>query len=733
MKQPVVLKVYRGEKLESVRQFEDKQIVIGREGEVQLQLTGDDISPIHAMIEDRDGNYFLNDLGSKTGTRLNGEMALEDQIHSGDEIFIGPYRLQFHVGVPKTATPPPARTETFAGTVSRDVSHFDDDEETTETDFDFSLEPVAPILTSPSKSTQSVPPPQKPVSRVATPIMPTPQTPSRQPGMMPQTLPAAPRVAPGAPPPIPQAKKDEDKKRSPFVMPTSKKGKTFAPPSKFKEAKEFVKPGKGTAVEVLVLWHERVLSTYHFFEKKPVFIGGGQDADVVVPILSSGSKYQLLKLGTGITVCLSPEMTGELVRENNESYSISELGRQNKIRNVGGGYEVDLRQGEMLRIDLQNGMISLMIRYKNDTPKPAMAPLLDLTASEVTGVILAGVISAIFFLYMSLYAPANLMDDEARIEEPIRKAVVTFNHFEKMPEPEKPPEPPKEEKKKVVEVTEKKASVQAEKKSESLKPQKADMPKAINKPDPGKAAEVAPKDTKDKTKKLTSAIKQGAAIKTAPKEGAQMKSDKPDPTKMGLLSTFGKGGAKASLDKAVNGAGELAGLAQTSNGMAGSDENRAGDTLGGKLKDTGAGGKGTATYGIAGVGTNGRGTGNTGYGTGGLGGKGSTKVDVGGQDASFTGSIDKEAIRRVILAHKAEIRFCYDKELQKNPGLAGKISIGWNITESGSVQSASVENNEMGNATVANCIVSKLKTWGFPQAPPDVLAHVTYPFVFASN
>jgi len=729
LKQPVVLKVYRGEKLEAVRQFEDKQIVIGREGEVQLQLAGDDISPIHAMIEDREGSYFLNDLGSKTGTRLNGEMALEEQIHSGDEIVIGPFRLQFFIGVPKAAAPPQARTETFAGTVSRDISHFDDEEDeitSTDTEFDFDLEPVAPILTTPPK-------PAAP--RSAAPSTPPP-TPSRQPGMVSQTPPSAPRSTgmTGAPPPIPQAKRDEEKRRTPFVMPMSaKKGKTFAPPSKFKDAKEFVKPGKGTAVEVLVVWKDRVLSTYHFFDKKPVFIGGGKDADVVVPILSSGSKYQLLKLGTGITVCLSPEMTGELVRENNESFSISELGRQNKIRNVGGGYEVDLRQGEMLRLGLQNDMISLMIRYKNDTPKPAMAPLLDLTASEVTGVILAGVISAIFFLYMSLYAPANLMDDENRIEEPIRKAVVTFNHVEKMPEEEKPPEPPKEEKKKVVEVTEKKASVQAEKKSESLKPQKADMPKAINKPDPGKAAEVAPKDTKDKQKKLTSAIKQGAAIKTAPKEGAQMKSDKPDPSKMGLLSTFGKGGAKASLDKAVNGGGELAGLAQNANGLAGSDENRAGDTLGGKLKDTGAGGKGTATYGIAGVGTNGRGTGNTGYGTGGLGGKGSTKVDVGGQDASFTGSIDKEAIRRVILAHKAEIRFCYDKELQKNPGLAGKISIGWNITESGSVQSASVENNEMGNATVANCIVSKLKTWGFPQAPPDVLAHVTYPFVFASN
>jgi hypothetical protein len=345
------------------------------------------------------------------------------------------------------------------------------------------------------------------------------------------------------------------------------------------------------------------------------------------------------------------------------------------------------------------------------------------------------VISAIFFLYMSLYAPANLLEDEAMKEEPIRKAVVTFNPPKIVEEVKEEPKPEPPKPKKVVEVTEKKESVKAEVKNEKHNPQKPSQASNASdkKPDPGKAAEVAPKDTKDKVKKLTSAIKQGAAIKTAPKEGANMKSDKPDPSKVGLLSAFAKGGAKSSLDKAYSGSGELAGMANQANGMAGSDENRAGDTLGGKLKDTGAGGKGTATIGIAGVGTNGRGTGTTGYGTGGLGSKGSVKVDVGGQEATFTGSIDKEAIRRVIQQHKAEIRFCYDRELQKNPGLAGKVSIGWNITEQGTVKAAAIDNNDLGSAAVGNCIVNKLKTWGFPPAPPDVEAHVIYPFVFSSN
>ena len=73
------------------------------------------------------------------------------------------------------------------------------------------------------------------------------------------------------------------------------------------------------------------------------------------------------------------------------------------------------------------------------------------------------------------------------------------------------------------------------------------------------------------------------------------------------------------------------------------------------------GGKGTATYGIAGVGTQGRGTGTTGYGTGGLGQKGSVQINVTGQEGEFGGGMDKEAIRRVIREHLREIREWLDK------------------------------------------------------------------------
>lgn len=673
MKQPVVLRIYKGDKLETVRQFESSQIVIGRGGDVQLELQDEGVALLHAMVEDRGGDYYISDLGSQSGTFKGGNRILEDKLSSGDEVTLGPYRIQFFIGVPKPATPPkPTVSET----------------------------PATPTVTS-VNFVMPEPPPidvQDVAPKKGAPIAPP---------------------KPTAPPNIPQAKKVGAAK-----VHTKKEHKTFAPASPYKDLKEIIKPSKGSVVEVLVAWKDRVISTNHFNRKGSVFISSAEDADVVIPIISSKSKYELLKLGTQCTVCLTPEMTGEVVREG-ETLTFADLARQNKMRNVGSHYEMDLRQGEMVRVGLQGDLISVYIRYVAETPKPLVAPLLDMSSSEVTGVILALAVSAILGLYMNIYTPSPLLEDEAKIEEPIRKAIIRFS-----PPPPKEDTPPKveevKEEKKVVQVKDNTPKNQAK-----ATPQQS---KAFEqKPDPGKAAEVKPKVTKDKQVKPTSAVPQGAAVKTGNKEGANMKSEKPDPKSMGLLATFGKGGVQKDLSKAYSGSGELAGMADAATGAAGSAENRAGDNLGGKLKDTGKGGAGTATYGIAGVGTQGRGTGTTGYGTGGLGQKGSVQINVGGQDADFAGGMDKEAIRRVIREHIREIRNCYEKELQRSPDLYGKIVLEWDIEEEGRVSRCVVKSNALGNDSVANCIVNRLKTWKFPDPPKDQIGRVIFPFVFSSQ
>lgn len=696
LKQPIVLRIYKDARLEAVRQFEHSQIVIGRTSDVQLELQDEGVGLLHAMIEDRGGEYYISDLGSPGGTFKNGNRILEDKLASGDEVRIGPFRIQFFVGIPKPAAPPKAvatpvtpMAPPASVTFSAGAAEIGQEDDTLP---QIDLEPPP----APAKAPEN----KKPERQVAA----TPAAPSK--------------------PAAPQQDKPRERKyavAAPSAFAKKKHKKTFAPPSPYSDLKEIVKPGKGSQVEVIVAWKDRILSTNHFSRSGSVYISSNDTADVFVPIISSRSKYELLKIGSQITVCLTPEMTGEVVRDG-ESLSFAELARQNKLRNVGTHFELDVRQGEMVRVGLQNDMISIYIRYAAETPKPLVAPLLDMTSSETTGVILAMAIALILGLYMNIYTPPPLQDEEAKIEEPLRKAIVQFKPPAKK-EVVKVDDTPKQEKK-VVQVKEK----------PKTQVRQTPNPTVEKKSDPGKASEVAAKpNSKHKPKELTSTHPKGGAVKTASKEGAQMKSNKPDPNKMGLLSAFGSGGMRKNLDKAYSGSGELAGMADAATGTAGNAENRAGDDLGSHLKDTGAGGKGTSTVGIAGIGTQGRGTGTTGYGTGGIGQKGSVQINVGGQEADFTGGMDKEAIRRVIREHIREIRNCYERQLQRTPDLYGKIVLEWDIEEGGRVSRCIPKSNEMGNAQVADCISRRLKTWKFPDPPKDQIGRVSYPFVFSSQ
>ncbi|RYZ70341.1 MAG: TonB family protein, partial [Proteobacteria bacterium] len=176
------------------------------------------------------------------------------------------------------------------------------------------------------------------------------------------------------------------------------------------------------------------------------------------------------------------------------------------------------------------------------------------------------------------------------------------------------------------------------------------------------------------------------------------------------------------------------GMAEKASGAAGFNQDRAGDDIGGKFKDVGAGGKGTATQGIAGIGTKGRGTG---YGTGdGLGDKNSVAIEPGGAEEDFVGTIDREAVRRVIRAGLREIRGCYERELNKlnkTQKLEGKVVIRWKIIEHGKAVGASVASSTLGNRAVENCVRDRLATWRFPEPPPGTEADVNYPFYFRAD
>lgn len=154
---------------------------------------------------------------------------------------------------------------------------------------------------------------------------------------------------------------------------------------------------------------------------------------------------------------------------------------------------------------------------------------------------------------------------------------------------------------------------------------------------------------------------------------------------------------------------------------------------------------GIGTFGLGGGGGGGLGIKGAellrGKGGGGIGALGAGNIGKGSVAGTVTrastsrigaqGSIDKEAVAKVINAHLHEVSSCYERALLKTPGLAGKIVLEWQITTTGSVGYAKTKSSSMQSPAVESCILQSLKTWKFPQAKGAGVV-ITYPFMFNS-
>jgi hypothetical protein len=71
---------------------------IGRRRECDLVLSDPQASRTHARISPRDGDFVLEDLGSTSGTLVNGQRIQRHVLRPGDEIQIGQTRLRLSPG-----------------------------------------------------------------------------------------------------------------------------------------------------------------------------------------------------------------------------------------------------------------------------------------------------------------------------------------------------------------------------------------------------------------------------------------------------------------------------------------------------------------------------------------------------------------------------------------------------------------------------------------------------------
>lgn len=147
----------------------------------------------------------------------------------------------------------------------------------------------------------------------------------------------------------------------------------------------------------------------------------------------------------------------------------------------------------------------------------------------------------------------------------------------------------------------------------------------------------------------------------------------------------------------------------------------------------GFGGGGTA-QGLGGLGTRGVGSGSAGYvgygkGGGDFGAKAGSGTAVAG-DAVVLGALDRSLIAEVVKRNLNQIRYCYQRELARDPGLVGKVVVKFTIAPDGTVSAASVSSSTLSNASVESCLTGRFLRMQFPAAPGGGVVSVSYPFVF---
>ncbi|MBI2378293.1 MAG: AgmX/PglI C-terminal domain-containing protein [Deltaproteobacteria bacterium] len=714
---PLKVLVYKGSELVGEERFDREIIKIGRLSSAHLRLDDPKVSRIHAVIEvSSDGQgYSIIDMGSSDGTFVNGERVSKERLKHGDEVVVGECRLVISLE-DDTAAAVAAVAAVPAVTTGEAMARDPNAWVATQT-----LAAASPVAVDPTIPVQPQALSPQPV-QVAAAMVPMAAVPmamqmpadgATMPIPVPQALPQVawspppgqPMYATPAPGQMPSAYEQQQYAGYAATQPAQGPAPTPAWGSAPNNLASRDVPERERALEIKQVWGTTVVDTVSVQTKPVVTIGDEPIAtgfgpfrrvvgcDLTAPTRGLPSRAYPLAVsqnpeGATYQINVHSVFTGHLEKPDGTWKPLEEVLKKSGSSEAGAkGYLLGAEE----TLYLHHDNVSYQVRYVRTTRciPPPLAERLNYTwVNTLILVIFFHVLAVASFL--STPRTTELLDDQ------LFRNSKSFIQLK---------------------------LIQEQKKKKSggalglLNSKDKDAAKAK-----GKEGKAGKKDMKETGKRMS--VK---AIKPDDKEIAK-----------GMLTQlFGAvGNTRAS---AIVGTGGLGG--ELKNALGGVTGREIGDSgglggLGTRGSGPGGGGLSMNSVGLGTLGTGGRGgggDGSYGSGAGNMGKKADRDIDITAGTPRIEGSLDKELIRRVIEAHKAQIRYCYEKELVRSPGLFGKINVQWVITADGGVRDAEVKDSTMQSDEVGRCICAKIRTWEFPKPKGGGTVLVKYPFVFKTT
>ncbi|MBM4783365.1 MAG: AgmX/PglI C-terminal domain-containing protein [Archangiaceae bacterium] len=728
--QPSVLQVVilRDGLLVGTEVFVPGQYTLGSGDSVDLKLDDPSVAPSHATLYFQNGRAAIQDAGSGS-VFVNGHRVNACEVRAVDEIACGPFTLKVRVlaqkpaakpapppevaallGNPQAApaakpaaarpaapqTPAPAKPAAPATVVSArrmntpqssdsavtaratpalravqpiPVEEHEEKTESVALGADF-LDPTGKIRPDPQMTVPLMteePPPPPP------PSIPTPAVraqPAPKAVEKPAPPPAPPAPAPAAAPVAAYAPEKRHDKHDKKAAPQSsrREGHHARPTPSIPPASE----GKGRPhLFVELYWGEtrRYASSHDRIDPKKKLIARDDD-NAPLPLWgfgTEGSDFVFAEQQKDLFRVFVPSTAA--VERRAQDGNFYPVGAESLEVGPGQRRCVTLGTGHAVRFTGDKEM-TLVAYVQPALPRPFVNPLKKLPWLVLAFLALFG--SAFMAFAVFAYQPESA-DFNAKGVPPVAVRLIA---------------PPKKEEKKKI-----------EEKIKELKKEKKEQPK-VEKP---VVAKAVPQETKKALKSVEKLVAAGPAMKDL----------------LAAVDKLGSGpGAKnAKNDFKLSG---LIGKAPIANAGIGT---------------FGLGGGGAGGMGIKGAellrGKGGAGIGALGAGNIGKGKVGGAVTSAVSRNVGAQGTIDKEAVAKAINAHLGEVSSCYERALLKEPGLAGKIVLEWQITTSGSVGFAKTKSSTMKSSAVEQCILGSLKTWRFPPAKGAGVV-ITYPFMFNS-